>query len=41
LELSSRDRKILLSGGLLKFTLEKANDKSSKRIRDRQGKTRR
>ena len=41
LELSSRDREILLSGGLLKFTLEKANDKSSKRIRDRDGKTRR
>jgi aconitate hydratase len=41
LELSSRDREILLSGGLLKFTLEKANDKSGKRIRDRGGKTRR
>jgi aconitate hydratase len=40
LELSSRDREILLSGGLLKFTLEKANDKGSKRVRDRGGKAR-
>jgi len=34
LNLSGRDREILLSGGLLRFTLERANDKSSKRVRD-------
>jgi aconitate hydratase len=48
LELSSRDREILLSGGLLRYTLagrhaaqEKANDKGGKRVRERGGKTRR
>ena len=41
LNLSGRDREILLSGGLLQYTLEKANDKDSKRVRDRQGKARR
>jgi aconitate hydratase len=41
LNLSSRDREILLAGGLLKYTLGKANDKDSKRVRDGQGKARR
>ncbi len=41
LNLSGRDREILLSGGLLKYTLGKADDKDSKRVRDRQGKGRR
>jgi aconitate hydratase len=40
LNLSGRDREILLAGGLLKYTLGKANDKNSKRVRDGQGKTR-
>jgi aconitate hydratase len=38
LELSVRDREILLGGGLLKYTLERANDKSGKRVRDRHSK---
>ena len=38
LDLSSRDRKILLAGGLLRYTLEKTDDKGSKRIRNRDGK---
>jgi len=41
LNLSKRDREILLAGGLLKWTLGKSNDEDSKRVRDRQGKTRR
>jgi len=41
LGLSSRDREILLSGGLLKFTLGRANDKDSKRVRNVVGKGRR
>jgi aconitate hydratase len=40
LDLSSREREILLAGGLLKFTVERANDKGGKRIRDREGKGR-
>jgi aconitate hydratase len=40
LNLSKRDREILLAGGLLKWTLGKTNGKDSKRVRDRQGKTR-
>ena len=46
LNLSGRDREILLSGGLLRYTLaarhavqEKANDKGSKCIRNKRGKT--
>jgi aconitate hydratase len=38
LNLSGRDREILLAGGLLKYTLGKANDEDSKRVRDGQGK---
>ena len=41
LDLSSRDREILLSGGLLWYTLERANDKGGKRVRNRDSKTRR
>jgi aconitate hydratase len=41
LGLSGRDRQILLSGGLLRYTLERANDKGGKRVRDRGGKARR
>jgi aconitate hydratase len=37
LDLLDRDRAILLSGGLLKYTLEKTNDEGSKRVRDRDG----
>jgi aconitate hydratase len=38
LNLSSREREVLLAGGLLKFTFGKLNDKGGKRIRDRRGK---
>jgi aconitate hydratase len=38
LNLSARDREILLSGGLLKFTLERANEKSGKCVRGGKGK---
>ena len=41
LNLSGRDREILLAGGLLKYTLGKPNDKDSYRVRDGQGKGRR
>jgi aconitate hydratase len=41
LNLSKRDREILLAGGLLKWTLGKSNDEDSKRVRDGQGKSRR